>query len=303
MGIVIEDGLFSDNVGVTREELAPVLGSPEDLEQVQRNPLLRARSALERAILQENTHGDPLEADALVSARLSLAYVYLAFSEPRRALAMAQLVAEVVEGQLLEDEDNNANTVINDGAFSDTGGGGSSSPALQRLRRRQAATARMYAAEASCALGELNPAMKYLVGDGRSDAFDRMAADLSGVTMETASTNGKGKRRLAKAQASKYCLFAILILLYSCELRKLYQWLTIGNYFVDEHFSVVRSSAGSVTAALGNPAAKQLANSATAMEDAYLANRERSPARRALIYTLLREGNHSTALSMLMSLR
>jgi len=264
LGIVIEDGLFNDNVGVTREELVTTLGSPEDLEQVQRNPLLRARVALERAILQENKHGDPLEADALVAARLSLAYVYLAFGEPRRALAMAQLVAEVVEGQLLEDEDKAKADAANTDA---TNTGGGSGPALQRLRRRQAATARMYAAEASCALGELNPAMSYLVGDGRSDAFDRMASDLSGVTMETASTSTKGKRRLAKAQA------------------------------------MVRSSAGSVTAALGNPAAKQLANSATAMEDAYLANRERSPARRALIYTLLREGNHSTALSMLMSLR
>jgi len=244
LGIVIESGLFGDNVGVTREELVAALGSPEDLEQVQRNPLLRARASLEHAI-QDQDH--QLEADALVSARLSLSYVYLAFAEPGRALAMAKLVDEVVEGQLEQDKE--------------------ACPAVQRLRRRQAATARMYAAEASCALGELNSAMKFLVGDGKSDAFERMASDLSGVTMETASTNGKGKRRLARAQA------------------------------------MVRSSAGSVTAAMGNPAAKQLANSATAMEEAYLANRERSPARRALIYTLLREGNHATALSMLMSLR
>lgn len=222
-----------------------VLGSPEDLEQVQRNPLLRARAALELALAQQEW----LEVDLLLTARLSLAYVCLAFGEPRRALTLAQLVEETV--QQLESSPPHPGV----------------SPALQRLRRRQSATARMYAAEASCTLGDFHTAMKYLVGDGKNDAFERVASELSGVTLETAATNGKCKRRLAQAQA------------------------------------MVRSSVGSVTAAMGNPAAKQFANSATAMEDAYLANRERSPARRALIYTLLREGNHATALSMLMSLR
>ena len=80
------------------------------------------------------------------------------------------------------------------------------------------------------------------------------------------------------------------------------QWHQVADY-ASRLACTEKSLTRAVTAAMGNPAAKQFANSATAMEDAYLANRERSPARRALIYTLLREGNHATALSMLMSLR
>ena len=230
---------------------------------MQRNPLLRARAALELALAQQEW----LEVDSLLTARLSLSYVCLAFGEPRRALTLAQLVEETV--QQLQSPSPHPDPATQHFATNATTATTTTtvSPALQRLRRRQAATARLYAAEATCTLGDLHTAMKYLVGDGKNDAFERVASELSGVTLETAATHGKGKRRLAQAQA------------------------------------MVRSSVGSVTAAMGNPAAKQFANSATAMEDAYLANRERSPARRALIYTLLREGNHATALSMLMSLR
>ena len=228
---------------------------------MQRNPLLRARAALELALAQQEW----LEVDSLLTARLSLSYVCLAFGEPRRALTLAQLVEETV--QQLQSPSQLKHPDPATQHFATNATTSSVSPALQRLRRRQAATARLYAAEATCTLGDLHTAMKYLVGDGKNDAFERVASELSGVTLETAATHGKGKRRLAQAQA------------------------------------MVRSSVGSVTAAMGNPAAKQFANSATAMEDAYLANRERSPARRALIYTLLREGNHATALSMLMSLR
>jgi pentatricopeptide repeat protein len=67
---------------------------------------------------------------------------------------------------------------------------------------------------------------------------------------------------------------------------------------------MVRSSASAATAAMGNlTAAKQLAMSAQAMEDAYESSRERSSARRALIYCLLRGDNHSAALSLLQSMR
>jgi hypothetical protein len=239
-GIVVDNALFNDDVGVVREELEPTLGSLEDMAQVKRNPLLRARASLEYSVQK----GDELVPDALVTARLSLAYVYLSFGEHRRALEMAKLVLDKAE-------DASA----------------SSTDVTHILHKRQIATARMYAAEASCKLGEMVDSMKYLVGDGKDDAFDRLASDLGGVTLETASTNGKGKRRLAKAQA------------------------------------MVRSSACAVTANMGNPAAKQLANSANAMEDVYSEDRERSSARRALIYTLLREGHQSSALTMLLSLR
>lgn len=233
--------MFNDDGGVVREELETTLGSSEDMAQVKRNPLLRARASLEYAVEK----GDELGPDALVSAQLSLAYVYLSFGEHRRALEVTKLVLDKADEVGAENTDV-TRTV---------------------LHKRQIATARMYAAEASCKSGDMISSIKYLVGDGKDDAFDRLASDLGGVTLETASTNGKGKRRLAKAQA------------------------------------MVRSSACAVTATMGNPAAKQLANSATAMEDAYSEDRERSSARRALIYTLLREGHQSSALTMLLSLR
>lgn len=50
----------------------------------------------------------------------------------------------------------------------------------------------MYAAEASCALGDATASMKILVNGG-SDAIDRLASDLAGVTLEEASKDPKGK--------------------------------------------------------------------------------------------------------------
>lgn len=232
--------MLSDEMEVTRENLVTAIGSREDVEQVKRNPLLRARACLEYALESEGN----LDSDGILAARLNMAYVHLAFGEHTVALETAKLVLEAKAPP--EDADE----------------------VSRHLYNRNMATARMYAAEASCALGEMVDAMKFLVGDGKDDAFDRLASDLGGVTLETASLNGKGKRRLAKAQ------------------------------------TMVRTSASAVTAVTGNSqAAKQLANSANAMEDAYAANRERSSARRAMIYTLLREGQQSNALSLLLSLR
>lgn len=202
--------------------------------------MLRARASLAHAM----NFPDELGPDALASARLTMAYVQLAFREFEKALEGATLVLEIPEPS---DQDDALSC---------------------RVHKRRMATARMYAAEASCAVGESVEAMKFLVGDGQDDAFDRLASELGGVTIETAATNGKGKRRLAKAQ------------------------------------SMVRSSASAATAVMGNlTAAKQLAMSAQAMEDAYATNRERSSARRALIYCLLRGGNDGAALSILRSLR
>jgi hypothetical protein len=91
---------------------------------------------------------------------------------------------------------------------------------------------------------------------------------LGGVIMETATLSDKGKRRFARAQ------------------------------------TVVRATASSITASMGNlAAAKQLAMSAQVMEDAYDPQGERSLARRALVYTLLRGGHQGPALSQMRSLR
>jgi hypothetical protein len=239
-GIVVDTALFGDHPKLTIEAPEP-LASPEDFEQVERNPLVRARASLER-VLQSK---DPVGSDVLASARLTLSYVHLAFEEYRSALDMAKLVLSSPEPA-----DKNVDDVT------------------RRCHKRRVATARMYAAESSCTLGAPMDAMKFLVGNGHDDAFDRLASDLGGVTIETAATNGKGKRRLARAQTA------------------------------------VRSSASAVTADLGNvTAAKQLAMSAQAMEDAYESNRERSLSRRALAYALLKSGNHGAALTLLRSLR
>lgn len=214
------------------------IASNEDLEQINRVPELRARYCLERVI----EYGP--EEFIRISAQLSLAFTLLAFREYHQVLELTRQVIDAAEPTVDED----------DVAF--------------RVHKRRVATAKLYAAEASCALGDAAEARAFLIGDGKGDAIDRLASDLGGVTLETAAANGKGKRRLARAQ------------------------------------TMVRSSASAATAAMGSStAAKQLAMQAQAMEDAYESNREKSSARRALVYCLLREGNHSAALSLLQSMR
>jgi hypothetical protein len=192
-----------------------------------------------------------IESNALTSARLTLTYVYLVQEEYRRARFLAETVVEYMKTIVAQDEINR-NT---------------ESQVVRRLHRKQLAHGRMYAAEACCALGDMSAAIAYLVGDGKDDAFDRLASDLSGVTLEAAAANEAAKRKLAHAQ------------------------------------SMVSSSASAVTAAMGNHrVAKQLAHSARAMEgDMFESNREKSSARRALIYALLCEGSQSSALTMLFS--
>lgn len=217
----------------------------DDLAAVKKMPLLRARTCLETSLhlLKESGRKDD---DALASTQLSLSYVLLELRDFARALKMAQLVIE--EGK------NKPNPP-------------SKSDPKGRAELRKIATARMYASEASCALGEAQAGMRCLVGDGQDDAFDRLASELGGVTIEIAASNGKGKARLARAQ------------------------------------SMVRSSASAASAVLGNIGpAKQLAMSAQAMENASASSREGSTARRALIYCMLREGNNGAALSLLKSL-
>jgi hypothetical protein len=140
--------------------------------------------------------------------------------------------------------------------------------ARRTMFKRQQATAKLYASEANAMLGDSMESMKHLVGDGQNDVIDRLASDLGGVTLEMASGNPKAKARLARAQ------------------------------------TMVRCSASAASACLGNlTACKQLALGAQAMENSYSASREGSAARKALLYCMLREGNHSAALSLLRSAR
>jgi len=225
---IIKDSIKTDTINV------------DDIDAVKKKPLLRARTCLETSLHLVNEEGSK-DIDALSSTRLALSYILLELRDFVRALKMANLVIE---------------------------GDKSSSSMAQKSRAelRKIATARMYASEASCALGQAQDGMRYLVGDGQDDAFDRLAMELGGVTMQVAASNMKGKARLARAQ------------------------------------SMVRSSASAASAVLGNIGpAKQLAMSAQAMENASSSKGE-STARRALIYCMLREGNNGAALSLLKSL-
>lgn len=241
--MVMDSSILQDTMRVQSEELVTSIGSAADMEQVKRNPLLRARFALEHVLRSGSTDND--DRDVIAAAQLSLAYVSLAFKDYQQAFDISvEILKHDVEGNSSGSDSNHLYT------------------------RRQVATARMYAAESLLNLSKTEDSMKYIVGDGKDATLDRLASDIAGVTLETAAVNEKAKRRLAKAQA------------------------------------MVRSAGSVVYSSMGNiQAAKQLANSATAMEDAYESNRERSVARRALIYALLREGHQSSALNLLMSLR
>lgn len=217
----------------------------DDLAAVRKAPLIRARTCLETSLHLLKEEGGKDE-NALASTRLTLAYVLLELRDFSRALKMAHLVIEEAKNKQIPP---------------------SKADPRGRAELRKIATARMYASEASCAIGEAQEGMRSLVGDGQDDAFDRLASELAGVTIEVASKSLKGKIRLARAQ------------------------------------SMVRSSASAASAVLGNIGpAKQLAMSAQAMENASNASREGSTARRALIYCMLREGNNGAALSLLKSL-
>lgn len=234
----------------------PVLASPEDMEEVKKNPLARARSSLEKALdlYEDTTNASDRDVIGLQSARLSYAYVCLESNDFRKALQYSEMVLNGHNEQMDESgkeyEETNSDSV------------------KRKMLKRQLATARMYAAEASASLGEAMASMKHLVGDGKDDAFDRLASELGGFTIEMAAINTKAKARLAKAQ------------------------------------TMVRCSASAASARLGNLAAsKQLAMSAQAMEGSYSASREGSSARKALIYCMLRDGNHGAALTLLRSAR
>jgi len=240
----------TNNINNTAPKVLPALASPEDIKTIRENALMRARMALKMALDlfgEDCTYSDELE---LQSARLSFAYVCLEDMDFKTALEYSMLVL------------NNSNTTA---AVSED----PSELDRQTMIKRHAATARMYASEASASLGDPLASMKILVGDGKDDAFDRLSSDLGGVTIGMASANNKAKSRLAKAQ------------------------------------TMVRCSASAASASLGNlTASKQLAMSAQAMENSYMASREgTSQARKALIYCMLREGNHGAALTLLRSAR
>jgi hypothetical protein len=237
MGLLIQNVSRYESVPTSIRETQET----DDLDAVKKAPLLRARTCLDTALHLLN-EGGCTDENGLASIQLALAYVLLELRDFGRALKMARAV------------------IGEDASKSDTA-------TQNRYQLRKIATARMYASEASCAVGDAPGGMRFLVGDGQDDAFDRLASELGGVTILVAANNVKGKARLARAQ------------------------------------SMVRSSASAASAVLGNLThARQLAMSAQAMEDASSTSRANSTARRALVYCMLREGNCGAAMSLLKSL-
>lgn len=295
-GLVIEQqaflqhyrNMFSSVEPELEDNPLPPLGSAEDLELISSMPLKRARYAFERAINHPVSDNETRRA-----ANLNLAYICLVAQDYVQALDLSihVILSTASEEEILPANNSKVestvrikkeNAEVNKKESEKSNNGAADSALLSVLdsaRMRRRATARMYAAEASCCLGDGLQAMQFLAGDGSdADAFNRLAADLGGVTTEQAAASILGKRRLARAQ------------------------------------SEVRSSAAAVTAQMGNlTAAKQLALSAQAMEDAAYNNGgagvaafepssyngHRSSARQALIYCLLRSGNNAAALSLL----
>lgn len=240
--MIIDNSILQNTVGVKTEEAVIHIGSAEDIEQVKRNPLIRARFVLEYIVSRRSTSRDH---DAITAAQLSLAYVSLAFKDFNRAL---NLSAEILEHEYA--------------------GNNRGSDPSSLYTKCQFATARMYAAESLLNLSKAGESIKLFAGDAKDGALDQLASDLAGVTVGSAATNEKAKLRLAKMEA------------------------------------MVRSSGSVAYAVIGDiETAKQLANSAAALEDSYESNHERSAARRALIYALLREGQQSPALNLLTSLQ
>ena len=141
------------------------------------------------------------------------------------------------------------------------------------MHKRRQATASLYACEASCALGDTRSALKFLTGEKQDEAaLDRLAMDLAGVSDLAAAANSTTvKSRYKRAQA------------------------------------IVRTSASAASASMGAlGAAKNLAMSAISLEDdrsLLSTDANRSSARKALLYCMLREGNRDGALAVLRSSR
>ena len=150
----------------------PALGGDEDLELVLHLPLKRANFAFQRAMDHQSTNDEIRQ-----SAQLSLAYIALAAEDYARALELAAAVLTETEKE----------GVVPSAADGNDNAGGQPTTPSPAIRRQ--ATARMYAAEAACLLGDAMQAMKFLAGAGDGQAFDRLASELSGVPPETAKTS------------------------------------------------------------------------------------------------------------------
>ena len=248
----------------------PKLGTTADVEFTKKFPIVRAKFCLQTALkyFERMKTMSPRDVVAHQSARCSMAYVCMEMKE----YATAQRFCEklILAGY---DLINSHNPTTSDDTGDAAGGDKKDSKNVKSklddaqltLIKRLMATARLYASEACSILGDSMSSMTFILGDKKENALDRLAMDLSGVTIEKANSSPKAKTQLAKAQCMVRCNASAA-------------WSVIGNH----------------------PVARQLAMSAQAMENSYSTTRDDSAARKALIYGMLREGNQGAALLTLL---
>jgi hypothetical protein len=254
-GLLLDSSTFgNDESTLVMEDVESVLASPEDMEQVKRNPLLRARACIENALQYESK----LNNIQLISSRLGLCYIYLSFGYYQHALDMCQIIFKIPKPTT-----DDTTTITS------------------RLYRRQIATTRLYAAEASCALGQPKSALIFLSSDNDNEngTVNELALSLSGMSIESITINEKAKRQFDKAQM-------------------IVQSLTIALTSDDNNNSSNVLHGQQVTTT-----AKQLANKVRLEDDWNTMDNDKSSACLALVYSMLRAGEQSSALALLMSMR
>jgi hypothetical protein len=193
-GIVLQNQVYLE---WNATSLAPIVGSPQDIEQLQANPLPRARACLTHCIELVTSKPTKTQRDGLVvlSARLSMSYICLEQREYDATLKYAGSVLQIASALLVANRKNSED--------------GPSKTVIESTIQRQVATSRLYGAEASCAMGDASSSMTILVGED-DEFIDRLASDLAGVTLEDAANYPDGKARLAKAQAMVRCNASIV---------------------------------------------------------------------------------------------
>lgn len=159
-------------------------GSDEDVEEVQKKPLLRARLALEIALSKFGDHEGPGQDIVKISSRVSLSYVHMELGNYDSALKLAKDVLASIPDYESDPTSDAARTTL-----------------LKRLE----GTARMYAAEATAKNGDAVGSIKFIAGEFEETMIEKLATDLAGVTLRAASSDPQAKTRLAKAQTMVQC--------------------------------------------------------------------------------------------------
>lgn len=318
---------------------SPFLGSGPDMEWVSRDPLKRARLALEYVLdpsLEDTPAGveedddmeedvdeddnndeevDHSDDDAAVTttkaasviltdtqqaARLALAYVSLVTGDHARALELAQSILLVHSSSSSSTNPSSNNRITTTVApvgrapaatstissSNSTHTANSATTHLgESLRARQLATARLYAAEAACCLGDASQSLQFMKGVNGEWPSNNNLGQMTGVydvtlttnvptldvaiglnnTNTTNTNNNNNNEAWLDRLASDLAGVTIETAAVSSK----------GKRRLARAQTLVRASASIVTATLGGPhnmtVAKQLAMSAQSMEETSLA--------------------------------